>query len=238
MLAHTGGIRHYDYRRFNADYLNTRHFESIDEAMQKFSADALVTKPGTKYHYSSWGYVLVGCAIEGSSNVSYDRYIQGSIVDNANLLHTGLDPVEGGVTNRARGYSKTDSGALSKTGPFNPSDRYPAGGLLSTPADLVRFADAIMSGTLLGARSREQMWSSAKLANGEKTGHGLGWKLSGDGREAFHGGTTVGATAYLFVLPSQRMAVAIATNLSLWAGDRHKLAQQLASLFADGKDGE
>lgn len=236
LLAHTAGIRHYDYRRFEEDFLNERHYKSIDEALTKFASDPLVGDPGTKYHYSSWGYVLVGCAIEGASGKPYSEYIQSNIVQKAGLSQTRLDDVSEIFPLRARGYSKTDSGSLARTGLFDPSDRYPAGGILSTPSDLTRFADALIAGKLLGEKARRQMWSTSKLASGEDTGHGLGWDLSDDGKAVFHGGTTVGATCYLYVRPIERIVVAIAVNLSLWSRDRLELAQRLASLFEGGND--
>ncbi len=50
LLAHTGGIRHYDYRRFDEDFLNRRHFSSINEALAKFARDPLVAVPINRFH--------------------------------------------------------------------------------------------------------------------------------------------------------------------------------------------
>lgn len=232
LLAHTGGIRHYDYRRFEQDFLNRRRFESLDEAVEKFADDALVAEPGTEYHYSSWGYVLVGCAIEGAGERTYAEVLDTYVTRPAGMSATRLDVVADVVADRARGYSKTDDGTWANAGLFDPSDRYPAGGVLSTPTDLVRFANAVAAGKILGEAARRQMWTPASLVSGESTGHGLGWDLSEDGAEVFHGGTTVGATTFLYLRPASRIAVAIAVNLSLWDGDRLALARRLADLFA------
>lgn len=231
LLAHTAGVRHYDYRRFEEDFLNKIHYDSIEEALTKFASDPLVAEPGTAYHYSSWGYVVVGCAIEGASGTTYAEAVQSLVLQPAAMSDTGLDVVSEIIPNRARGYSRSESGVLRNAVMFDPSDRYPAGGLLSAPRDLVKFADALLAGGLLSEESRRQMWTSAVLASGEETGHGLGWDLSPDGEAVFHGGTTVGTTTYLYVRPLERVAVAIAVNLSRWSGDRHALAVRLADLF-------
>lgn len=231
LLGHTGGIRHYDYRRFEEDYLNKRSYESIDAALEKFVGDPLVADPGTEYAYSSWGYVLVGCAIEGASDALYADFIQTNIIGPAGLSQTGLQAISEIIPHRVRGYSKSDSGTLVNSGLFDASDRYPAGGLISTPSDLTRFADALLEGTLLGDAGRRAMWSSGALSSGEKTGRGLGWDLSEDGTAVFQGGTTVGATTYLYVRPRQRFVVAIAANLTLWSRDRNELARRLAAVF-------
>lgn len=236
LLAHTAGVRHYDYRRFEEDFLNKVHYESIEEALTKFAEDPLVAEPGTTYHYSSWGYVVVGCAIEGASGTTYADAIRSLVIQPAGMSQTGLDVVSEITPNRARGYSKSDSGVLSNAVMFDPSDRYPAGGVLSTPGDLVKFADSLLGGELLGEESRRQLWTPAWLSSGEETGHGMGWDLSPDGEAVFHGGTTVGTTTYLYVRPRARVAVAIALNLSRWSGDRQELAARLADLFT-GEEG-
>ena len=232
LLAHTGGIRHYDYRRFEEDYLNRRHFGSIEEALAKFVDDPPHAEPGAEYHYSSWGYVLIGCAIEGASGRPYADYIESQIVAPAGLSRTRLDVVGDLVLDRARGYANTDAGSWVNAGLFDASDRYPAGGLLSTPRDLTRFVAALFDGKLLGEGARGTMWSSARLASGEETGQGLGWKLSEDDDAVFHGGATVGATAFLYIQPGEQKVVAIATNLSLWSRDRLELARRLSALFS------
>lgn len=237
LLGHTSGIRHYDYRRFDEDFMNKRHFKSLGEALSKFANDPLIADPGTKYAYSSWGFVLVGCAIEGASGQSYDAYLRSEIVEPLGLSSIKLDVTGESEPNRAFGYYTAQSGAVEKAGFFDASDRYPAGGLLGTPTDLVRFGNALLAGKLLGDESRREMWSSAILNSKSVTGHGLGWNLSKDGKSISHGGTTVGTTTYLYVRPDQEIVVAIAVNLSRWSRDRDQLASQLADLFLlpDGK---
>jgi hypothetical protein len=76
------------------------------------------------------------------------------------------------------------------------------------------------------------MWSIQETTSGETTGAGLGWNVSEEGDEVFHGGTTVGGSAYLYLRPTEQIVVAFATNLSLWTQGRHEFAQRLAELVA------
>jgi len=50
-------------------------------------------------------------------------------------------------------------GALENAPFFDPSDRLPGGGWLSTSEDLARFAAAVMSGKLVNPHDLEQMWN-------------------------------------------------------------------------------
>jgi CubicO group peptidase (beta-lactamase class C family) len=232
LLAHTGGIRHYDYRRFEEDFLNRRRFESTAAALVKFADDPLRAEPGAQYHYSSWGYVLLGCALEGAAGVPYDVLLRETVLEPAGLASVRLDAVRDLVPHRARGYSRSEEGDIVNAGLFDPSDRYPAGGLLGTPTDLARFASALLDGKLLCQETRQRMWSSAATTAGEPTGHGFGWALSPEAGAVHQGGTSVGASTYLYVLPAERIAVALATNLSLWTEGRHELAARLAEIAA------
>lgn len=232
LLAHLAGIRHYDYRRFEEDFLNKKAFSSIEESLSKFAGDPLLAPPGTAYHYSSWGYVLIGCAIEGADGTSFDEAIRNAVLRPARMTQTMLDNARAIIPHRANGYSGNDDGSWSNVGWFDSSDRIAAGGLVGKPADLARFGAALLQGELLGTDSLENLWSSQSTASGESTGAGLGWKLSESGDEVFHGGTTVGGSAYFYIQPDQGVVVAFATNLSLWTKGRHEFAQQLATIVS------
>lgn len=231
LLGHLGGIRHYDYSRFEEDFLNKRRYESIEEALSKFQDDPLVAAPGFKYHYSSWGYVLLGCAMEGAAGSSYGEIVRKNVLDPATMTATTTS-LEEGLPVVAKGYSLSEDGTWRPTGPFDSSDRIPAGGFISTPSDLVRFGIALLERRILSAESREMMWTVQDTTGGEPTGAGLGWSLSKDSSEAFHGGTTVGATSLLYIRPRDQIVVAFSTNLSLWTEGRDELARAVADLLA------
>jgi CubicO group peptidase (beta-lactamase class C family) len=230
LLAHLAGIRHYDYRRFEEDFLNRKIYASIEDAMHKFSADDLVAEPGTKYHYSSWGYVVAGCVIEGASGLSYADAIQRDVLKPAGMESTRLDVVQQIIPHRARGYSANDDGSWSNSGCFNASDRYPAGGLVASAEDLVRLANAVLEGRVLKASSIKMMTSQQSTSSGEGTGRGLGFEIGDDGAEFYHGGTSFGASSYLYIRPGDGVIVGFVTNLTLWTKPRLEVARGLADL--------
>jgi hypothetical protein len=76
---------------------NTWHFENGSEAGLKFFADGpLVGQPGTHFNYSTQGYTLVGCAIEGASGEKYADYVREHV-----LVHHVDSP-------NAVGWARTD----------------------------------------------------------------------------------------------------------------------------------
>jgi CubicO group peptidase (beta-lactamase class C family) len=90
LMSHLGGIRH--YRPDPKDEIetnNTKHFDDpIAGGIQFFANDPLIAKPGTKFHYSTQGFTLVGCAIEGASGKKYVDYVQENIFKPAGMAST------------------------------------------------------------------------------------------------------------------------------------------------------
>ncbi|GJM07919.1 MAG: hypothetical protein DHS20C11_01950 [Lysobacteraceae bacterium] len=228
LLAHLGGIRHYNYRRFTEEFLSNVDYASVNDALAVFAADPLVNEPGSEFHYSSFGYVLVGCAVEAASGQSFGDYVDQTIAEPAGMLQFQLDRAPPLISFRARPYSRNRDGELTNSPAVNLSDRFPAGGFVATPTDLVRFGAALFEGRLLDDNSWQQMLRQQTLADGTTIESALGWQLTDNPDERVHGGTAVGGSAYLYLhLPSQTV-VAIATNVDRWTEPRLELARKLA----------
>lgn len=232
LLSHTAGVRHYNYRQFEKDFLNHITYKTIHDALVKFKDDPLVANPGEKYHYSSWGYVVVACAIEGASGKKFNEFVTQRVLEPSGMSHSLMDTPNLVLTSRATGYHLEDNGTLEVTGVLNPSDRSGASGLLSTPTDMARFTNALLNGKLIGREALEMMWSPQTLGNGESTGHALGWDIDQPANAVSKGGATYDATSYLYITPSNRLVVAISTNLTLWDDGRAELAKELARVFS------
>src|SRR5579872_193235 len=101
LLSHQSGIR--DYRNLQ-ETLNTNHYAGIKEALAQFAKDPLEFQPGTRMHYTSYGYIVLGCVIEGASGMSYERYMSQAIFEPAQMLSSRLDDVFAIIPHRARGY--------------------------------------------------------------------------------------------------------------------------------------
>jgi len=147
LLGHLGGIRYYrvpelPYSRSEADpeVGNTHHFQNGIEAGLKFFAnDPLVAQPGTHFNYSTQGYTLVGCAIEGASGEKYTVYVRESVLVPAGMLHTRPDDRFAIIPLRTRFYSRDESGTVVNAEFLDSSYKLPGGGWLSSAADMARF---------------------------------------------------------------------------------------------------
>jgi CubicO group peptidase (beta-lactamase class C family) len=233
LLAHLGGVRDYNNQKFLEEYFSTRHYDSVTESLDIFKNDPLLQEPGTKYSYSTYGYNLLGCAVEGASSMTYENYIRESILKSAGMSQTGVDNIFQIIPNRARGYGKTRSGAVRNTAFADTSNKIPAGGLISTVEDMSKFYIALQGGMLVSQRTLEQMWSLQKTRDGQQVPYGLGWRVGDHNgmRAVYHGGAAVGSSTFLYILPEKRVAVVLMANMELLGQkQRDDLARQIADI--------
>lgn len=223
LLAHLGGVRHHGLGAVLRP--NRHHFASVSSSLELFKNDDLVVQPGTAYQYSSPGYTLLGCAIEGASGMTYANFVREHIFAPAGMTSTMPEDVRSPSPTGTAYYSK---GLLHKlTGRFarfttaqriDVSDRLPAGGLLSTADDMVRFAIALHTGKLVKDSTRELMWTRQRTSDGKPLQfYGLGWLVGEPDslrpKRVWNDGSQPGTRTYLYLRPTQGIIIALMTNM-------------------------
>lgn len=231
LLGHLAGIRHYQGQEIDS----TRHYSSLTAGLAIFQNDPLLSEPGTAYHYSTYGYNLLGCVVEGASGISYSDYVRENIFKPAGMDRMRVDDVFTIIPNRAQGYEKARSGELRKSGLADTSYKIPGGGLCSTVEDLARFAIAVQKDTLLKPETRKQMLTRQKLRDGKETSYGLGWGIGGWKGHLMisHGGAQQRVSTYLLMVPDERLAVVVMANLE--GAGTGALARRIAEILLDPK---
>jgi serine beta-lactamase-like protein LACTB, mitochondrial len=227
LLGHLSGIRHY---RQDENFNSTRHFEGVVDSLEAFKADPLVHDPGAAFTYSTYGYVVLGCVIEGASGMKYADYVRDNVAKPAGMERTRPDDLAPIVPNRARGYAKQPSGELRNCDLADTSNKVPGGGMVSTAVDLGRFAVALDTGRLLQRQTFAQMQVPMKTNDGKDSPY-FGWSISERRGEKLltHGGSQQGTSTYLLMLPGRGFAVALIANTV--QVDVGELAQQLTEIL-------
>jgi CubicO group peptidase (beta-lactamase class C family) len=212
LLCHQSGIRHYQNRD---EVDSTRHYEGIASALGIFAKDPLVAVPGTKFSYTTYGYNLLGAVVERAAGMPFMTYLKERIFVPAGMLTARDDHPYAIIPNRARGYALTDDGELRNCNLADTSNKVPGGGMVSSAADLIRFAVAVRNGELLRPSTLELMWTPQKLSDGKPTEYGLGWFVrEASGRKlVLHSGGQQGTSTVVGLLPGDGTAVAVLTNL-------------------------
>ncbi|MFI6237560.1 serine hydrolase domain-containing protein [Micromonospora sp. NPDC050784] len=156
VLQHTSGL--YDatgdlVALQSADGFLAHRFDHYSEAQQVSTAmrHSPLFVAGTGWSYSNTNYLLAGMLIERVTGHRWDAEVRSRILRPLGLTHT-FYPGDQPTLPRphANGYRQfAPGGPMVDTTVFNPTVTASAGGLVSTPTDLVRFWQAVGRGQLL-----------------------------------------------------------------------------------------
>jgi serine beta-lactamase-like protein LACTB len=226
LLNHQGGVR--DYKK--GEWGSVRHYRDLTDSLAAFRDDPLVFEPGTRFLYSSYGYSLLGCAVEGASGQPFVEYLRANVFGPAGMTSTRDDDATAFIAERAPGYQRGKDGVLRNAILADTSNKVPGGGLVGTAEDVARFGAALVDGRLLGAPARRQMLDPQKTREGTLTTSGLGVFLSHTNGvdEAWHVGGQPRVSTVLYMEPGRRRAVAILSNLENVGNSLRDLARALA----------
>ena len=220
LLSHIGGVRHYRSDEINS----TKPYPTLIEGLEIFKDDTLLFEPGTRYSYTTYGYSVLGCVVEGVSGRTYVDFVKERIFKPAAMERIRVDDVNELIPNRAQGYQKMPDGSLKNSHLVNTSYKIPGGGWCSTVDDLAKFAIALQTGKLVKQTSVDQMFTGGKLKNGQvvrtnpnnpAASYGLGWAINERNgvKEVSHSGGQQRVNTMLYMVPGKKFAVALMCNL-------------------------
>ena len=211
LLGHLSGIRHYKPGEIDS----THHFPNMSAGFAIFANDPLLFEPGTRYSYTTYGFTVVGCVIEGASGEKFADYVAQHVLRPAGMTHTIVDDVFTIVPRRAHGYQNVN-GRVENAGLMDSSYKLPGGGYVSTADDLVHFELALMNGELLKPATLARMWTSQKTSDGKLTEYGMGFRVThtGAGTLVGHGGSQQGTSTAMEAFPARHFAAAVMANMN------------------------
>ncbi|MBX6342221.1 MAG: beta-lactamase family protein [Thermomicrobiaceae bacterium] len=199
--------------------------DALARALAHMRALEQLYPPGELWSYCNAGFQLAGAIVERVLGQPFEAAMRERVLAPLGLERTVYFPHEAFAYPHAVGHTERTPGALD----FQVARDYwlhrainPAGGLLSTARDLLRFAAFHLGdGTSNGARvlseaalraMREPQTPAANWADA----WGLGWDLRTIGglQVIGHGGGTNGFITRLTVVPERRVALAVLTNAS------------------------
>ncbi len=240
VMGHLAGIRHYKSNsQDDPEVGNTKHFDDpIQAGLDFFKNDPLLSEPGKQFHYSTQGYTLVGCVMEGASGAKYTDYMRQNVLLPAGMEHTVVDDRFAIIPYRTRFYQKTKSGTVENSDFLDSSYKIPGGGWLSSAEDMARFEIAILNGKLLKPATHSLMWTPLKPSEGQPNGYALGWgTLTEDGiRYVGHDGGQQGTSTNFFIAPEQHTGVVVLANME--DVPVNELSKQILKIVLQGTGAE
>lgn len=233
LLGHLGGVRAYRDREVES----TRHYDDVVTPLQIFTADALLHAPGTKYSYTTYGYNLLGAAIQQASGLSYVDYVRQNVLAPAGMKLVTPDDHFAIVEGRVRGYLRRKDGTVVNAALADTSNKIPGGGWVGTAGDMVRFALAFRQCKLTSRETVTMMLRTQRTSTGVPTGYGMGWqifryadpKIAPGRRLVGHTGSQPGTNTFLGMTMDAGWTVAILTNLE--GGAPQTIAEPIIELL-------
>jgi serine beta-lactamase-like protein LACTB len=205
------------------DNLAYGHCTSLDEAMKAFADEPLSFEPGTKYQFSTYGWVLLSALVEDASGQPFPMFMSREIFKPLGMERTALEGADNDPDTVwfyfPRAAMRPSLGLQDGPG-ADYSCFLGAGTFLSTPSDLVRLGSAMVKPGLLRAETIKLFQTPLELPSGSSTGFALGWKadtipLAGEPTRLLrHRATPTGSTVSLLLLPDRGMVISATTNVT------------------------
>ena len=212
------------------------------EAFELFDQHPLLFEPGSKYHYSKYGWVLLSAAVEAAAGEPFMTFMRKRIFEPLDMDDTRSDFADAVAPGQATYYfprfAEEPRYGYHLMRAIDYSCYSGSSAFLSTPSDLVRFGLAVNGGKLLKPETVRVLQAPQRLASGEETGYGLGWDLETANlagqpvRVTGHDGDSLGGmVASLLIYREHGIVVAVMSNISY--ADTYSLATRIAEAFAE-----
>lgn len=236
LASHLGGLRH--YREGEISKIGGSHCETVKEAMSIFLDNKpVIARPGEKYLYSSYGFVLLSAVIESASGRPFDDFLYETILNPLEMANTVFenpyidDPKKATfyIPERLGGWYVREAPA-----DWDNTCKWGAGGLLSNALDLVKFGQAVINGDFLDDTSLDLLFTPAKTNAGDEVPYGFGWGTRVDSKGhhfASHSGGGMGGRAAIYVRVEDKIVVALLTNVV--HDQLIDEASEIAAIFAE-----
>jgi CubicO group peptidase (beta-lactamase class C family) len=217
LLTHTGGTGDIFTPEYFKNRLNVR---TLQDYIKLFGKRPLQFKPGSKWDYSNYGFILLGAVIEKVSGENYYDYVREHIYKPAGMTQTGSEPEDVNVPNRSVGYMVGANGDWKPNTDTLPYRGTSAGGGYTTVGDFLKFADALMTNTLLSAQYTQMMTSGKVPTPMGNYAFGFDDHVVNGTRCFGHGGGPPGMNGNLEICPASGYTIVVLANLDPPAASR------------------
>jgi len=213
LLSHTSGYQDY----WPEDYLMPPMSQptTAQHILDTWGKKPLDFDPGTQWQYSNTNFVIAGRIVEMVSGEPLMQFLQEHIFRPLDMKEVWNSDAQKLQQPDAQGYIRYALGP-PRPAPKEGSGWMFAAGELAMPAyDLAQWDISIMNRSLLAAKSYDEMFAPVMLKSGSSSHYGLGLFVQNmHGHPVLeHSGEVSGFTSENVVLPQDKMAIAVLTNL-------------------------
>ncbi len=211
LLSHTSGI--HDFCEIPNNPCERSGDYTKAEVIKLVAGYPLDFPSGERWEYNNMGYFLLGMLIEKVSGKTYDQFLHERIFAPLEMRDTRLENHAEIIPNRADGYTWKNSG-FRNAERISPTLSFSVAGLVSTVLDLAKYDAALYTEKLLKKSTLKQMWTNARLNNGQVIDHGLGFGMTPfqGHRRVGHSGGAPGFATSISRFVDDKVTVIVLTN--------------------------
>ena len=223
LLTHTSGI--HNYTEIPEVILKRTSGVSPSQLIASFRDWPLDFEPGTQFHYSNSGYVVLGAIIEQVAKQSFEAFLHHNILNPLGMTTTGYARL--GVPNRARGYTKDVGGRIVDAVTIQPAILHTAGALFSTVEDMARWDNELYHNHIISKESVEKMFTP------QYGNYGYGWIIDSkfNRKRVYHGGFIDGFNSTIQRWVDDKLTIIVFSNTEDSPVD--KIALGIAAIIFD-----
>ncbi|WP_338179577.1 serine hydrolase domain-containing protein [Candidatus Dormiibacter inghamiae] len=212
LLNHTSGIAGYTSL---PGYLQLEPYDQSEQTMISFIASSpRKFAPGSRFGYSNSGYFLLGLLLERQSGSPYATYLQQHLFKPLGLHDTEFCQSHPDGRREVRRYAAGGS-SPQPAAPVSMTVAFSAGGLCSTPEDMLRWQDALRAGRVVSKATYRLMTTPTLAGDGQTTPYGFGLEFDsivGGQAVVWHDGGGPGISSELAYYPNLNLGVAVVSN--------------------------
>jgi CubicO group peptidase (beta-lactamase class C family) len=222
LLAHRSGLPDYTFAPDFESWRVQPHSQA--DVLARIARAAPNSPPRQRHEYSSTNYLLLSYMLEKVYDRPFAQIVRTRIADKLGLARTYLGQRMSEGRHEALPYEYKPGGWIPGS-QSDPDLHLGAGGMVSSPGDLVRFIDALFAGRLVSDTSLDSLRGAGGTALGLPP-------LEFAGRQAYgHAGRVDEYRAYVYHFPDSGISLAYAANASVLPPD--ELVDELVAMIFD-----
>jgi CubicO group peptidase (beta-lactamase class C family) len=215
-LSHRTGLPSHDYLWYHAPWDRAEVFRRM--------AYLKPTHPNrTHYDYSTLLYMVAGQVAENVGGAKWDELLQSKLLKPAGMTSTVTDSQSAAkIKSRAKGYQRLASGEIVVMPEYVLDGPNAAGSVYTTAEDTARWLKFLLQAKKPISETWEGITEMPKdetigpvYPDSKKIMYGMGWvNFDYQGREIIaHGGVMDGFRTMILFVPSEKLGIAIFSNL-------------------------
>lgn len=224
LLNHTSGLHNFTEEDTAISETDEQRMVSYLETLKADFA------PGTKWHYSNSGYVMLGYIIQKVSGMSYWQAVRKYIFDPLQMNNSGFDFAHLINSEKAVGYDVLADSINQPAVITDSTVPFGAGSIYSTVEDMYRWHLGLQSYKIVGKALMDQAYMPCALNN-----YGYGWQIDSvyGKKMVSHSGAISGFGSNFARIPEDDVCVVLLSNKSGSTFDVMSITNKLLAVLYD-----